>query len=239
MTSRYRRYVGPKRVLLLIGYLAVVLGGWQLHSDGLLTASVAQTWTREHPAGSVVLFLAVYVLTVLTTLPTLPFNLAAGVLWGPVLGGVLSAAAASTGAIIAFLAARALIGQPLARRVDVRSVASLQDEFDRMGWHLVAFVRINPVFPTGIVNYVFGLTSIGLSPYALATFAFILPSSVLVAWIGSSMGSLLLEDGSAAAWNVWLGISAAATLLVGIRFVARFLSRGREPRAPIPQPELE
>lgn len=222
-----RRFIGPKRVFLLVGYAAFGVYAWHLHAQGLLEPAVIRVWVQAYPASSIALFLAVYVLSVIATLPTLPYNLAAGMLWGPLMGGVLSAVASSGGAVVAFLAVRVLFGQPLAHRFDSTSVTWLQKEFERKGWRFIAFLRINPVFPTGLLNYLLGLTSIGLRPYAGATIVFILPPSLVVAWIGHKVGAIALEGEAADIWNAVLGISAAVTLLVVMRYLFRFIIQHR------------
>lgn len=222
-----RRFIGPKRVLLLAGYAALGIYAWRLHAQGLLEPVIIREWVQAYPAISIALFLAVYVVSVVATLPTLPYNLAAGMLWGPLVGGVLSAAAASSGAVAAFLVVRVLFGQPLARRFNSASITWLQKEFDSKGWRFIAFLRINPVFPTGLLNYLLGLTSIGLRPYAGATIVFLLPPSLVVAWIGHKVGTVVLEGEAADIWNAVLGVSAAVVLLVVMRYLFRFIIQHR------------
>ena len=222
-----RRFIGPKRVLLLAAYAALGIYAWRLHAQGLLEPAIVREWMQVYPARSIAIFLAVYVLTMIATLPTLPYNLAAGVLWGPLMGGVLSAAAAFVGAVASFLAVRMLFGQPLARRFDSKSITWLQEEFNREGWRSIAFLRVNPVFPTGLLNYLLGLTSIGLRPYAWATIVFLLPPSLVVAWIGHKVGTVALEGEAADMWNAVLGISAAVTLLVVMHYLFRFIIQHR------------
>ncbi len=60
-------------------------------------------------------------------------------------------------------------------------------------WQTIAFVRINPLFPTGPLNYVFGLSPANFSTYAWATLVFLLPPSVLIAAIGDLAGTYVLS----------------------------------------------
>jgi uncharacterized membrane protein YdjX (TVP38/TMEM64 family) len=219
-----RRYIGPKRLLGLAVMAILCLIAWYLRQAGLLDPELIRDTVRSHPVASIVGFCAIYALAVAFAVPTLPFNLAAGIFWGGLLGGMLSALATTIGAVAAFLAARWLLGQPLAKRVDNRRVQWLQQNYERRGWVFVAFTRLNPVFPTGILNYLFGLTSIGLAPYFWSTIVFILPPSIAVAWIGGEVGAMALDGNSATIWYSVLGVSAAITILFGIRIAAKFFS---------------
>ena len=172
-------------------------------------------------------FVGAYALSVIGTIPTLPLNLAAGALWGPWLGGFVACAAMTLGSCGSFMAARSLAGQPLARRFDSRLVSWLQHELDLDGWRFVAFLRLNPILPTGPLNYILGLTSIGAMTYLWSTFAFLLPPATLVAFIGSSMGGLW-EDGELRnVGKVTFLAAGAITLLVLIRYAAKYLGYRR------------
>ena len=220
-----RRFIGPKRALILLTLGALA---WYLRREGQLDLESIKTLVQAHPIGATLAFLGVYALSVAALVPTLPFNLAAGVMWGTVWGGLLSALGASGGAVLAFVLARYVIGQPLANRFDNALISWIQQELLAKGWKFVAFLRANPVVPTGPVNYLLGLTSIGIWPYAIATFAFITPPSVLVAWIGSSAGAIPLIGTPAAIWRATLGVSAAVTLGVLLRYLVKyFYSRER------------
>jgi uncharacterized membrane protein YdjX (TVP38/TMEM64 family) len=152
--SGLRRYVGPKRVFALIVLLAVVAAGWYLRKHDILDPSLVLGLLEKHPIVGPVIFAGLYGVGVLTALPTIPFNLAAGFFWGPFAGGALSACGTTLGAIGAFLMSRSLFGRPLADRFDNKLTAEIQEEFNAEGWKFVAFMRINPIFPTGPLNYV-------------------------------------------------------------------------------------
>jgi uncharacterized membrane protein YdjX (TVP38/TMEM64 family) len=220
-----RRFIGPKRALILLTLAALA---WYLRREGQLDLASIKTLVQAHPIGAILVFLGAYALSVAALVPTLPFNLAAGVMWGTAWGGLLSALGASSGAVLAFALARYVIGQPLANRFDNALISWIQRELLAKGWEFVAFLRINPVVPTGPVNYLLGLTSIGIWPYTIATIGFITPPSLLVAWIGSSAGAIPLIGTPAAIWRATLGVSAAVTLAVLLRYLVKyFYSRGR------------
>jgi uncharacterized membrane protein YdjX (TVP38/TMEM64 family) len=207
--------------------LAVVTAGWYLRKHDILDPSIVFGLLERHPVLGPATFVGLYSVGVLTALPTIPFNLAAGFLWGPLTGGVLSALGTTLGSIGAFLMTRSFFGCPLAERFDNKLIAEIQDEFKAKGWKIVAFMRLNPVFPTGPLNYILSLTSIGTLTYIWATFAFLLPPGILVAYIGHSLGSFVVTGDVASALKMILSVSAAGTLLVGFAYGAQFLRRVR------------
>jgi uncharacterized membrane protein YdjX (TVP38/TMEM64 family) len=225
-----RKYIGPKRIIGLVGLISLFLVGRYLHQQGILSPVIIYEYLDRYPLGFAFAFTAIYVVSVVCAVPTLPLNLAAGYLWGGVVGGVLATAGSGLGAILAFLAARITFGQPLACRFDHRIVSWIQMEYERQGWRFVAFVRINPIFPTGMVNYAFGLTSISTWTYTWATLAFLCPPSLVFAVIGDQAGTFLTDGSVGEMVRAVLVISAAVTMLMALRYATRFLTRNRGSR---------
>ena len=215
-----RRHLSPKRMALVVLVVAVVL---YFRLRGPIDMGALQGLTVRYPALSIAAFLLTYAVSVVALIPTLPLNLMAGFVWGVLPGGALSALGASVGALLAFLTARYLIGQPLAARFDNVPLAWIQKEILGKGWKFVAFLRLNPVVPTGPINYLLGLTSVRFLPYAAATLAFLTPPSLLVAWIGKEAGSIPLAGTSAMLWHGFLGLSTAILALVAVRYLLKFV----------------
>jgi uncharacterized membrane protein YdjX (TVP38/TMEM64 family) len=212
----------PKKIALWASFGLALAIAWWLHKEGLLRLEVPLRYRAMHPLGFILLFVAIYAVSVVFAFPTLPLNLAAGSLWGPIWGGVIAVAGMASGAIIAFCAARFLFGQPLSRRFDNRVVSWLQQEFVNKGWRFVAFLRLNPVFPAGPLNYLLGLTSIELGTYVWATVIFLLPPGMAVALVGHSVGRFLDQRTLRGGFQAVLLISIAVTILIGMRYTAKY-----------------
>lgn len=224
-----RRFIGPKRMVILIGLILLILLAIYLRQNGWLNPDLLQRYIRIYPFMSALLFVAIYVVSIMSSFPTLPLNLAAGFFWGGFGGGLIATIAGGIGAILSFLGARVAFGQPLAKKFDPsRLVIQLQDEFDQKGWRFIAFVRLNPIFPTGVLNYVFGLTSINFWTYTWASIVFLFPPSLLFGIIGNRAGTFLLNDQINHLMSTILIISLSITLLISLRFISRFLTQKKE-----------
>lgn len=220
---RWRRYIGPKRLIGVTGLLLLAVCGWYMRSTGMLDPADIVRMVETHPGMMVFGFVVLFAAAVTTALPTLPLNLAAGFLWGPILGGILSTTGATVGATVAFLLTRSLLGPVLARRFDNRFLVAVQRELQLNGWRFLAFVRLNPVFPTGPLNYVLGLTALSLRTYVWSTFCFLLVPSWIVALVGHQLGTFVLDDAARDVVRTLLVICGAAGLLVGIKYASVIL----------------
>ena len=232
---------GSRRSILFCLVTAFVFLSWHYRQHPAFQPAFWISFVHANPALSCALFVPAYGLAVAFLLPTLPLNLLAGVLWGPVRGRALALSGSWLGAVTAFFLARAAFGQRLTARFDSRLVKSLQAQFERHGWKIVAFVRLNPIFP-GPVNFLFGLTSIKPSTYIWSTALFLAPPTVIFAVIGHGLGVLAFEGyiknlriGSLIAGGVVL----LAASIAGLWFYARGQRQGTlgsiEKEGPLPR----
>ena len=191
--SRKDFRVKPKMFMV---YLAVIALAWGVRQAGGLDLEKFFGMIDEYPVFAPVLFVIAYALLVALLIPTLPVNLAAGVLWGGIWGGILATLGSALGAVLAFVLARSSLGKPFAHKYDNRLLNWIIRQIDDNAWKVVAFVRLNPAFPSGPVNFIFGLTSINFATYSYSTLLFLFPPSLGVALIGAEAGNILLQGES-------------------------------------------
>jgi len=129
-----------------------------------------------------ILFILLFSLSTLLFLPTVPFVLAGGALFGPVLGTLLNIVSATLGAVGAFLISRHFGTDWLSPKKSA-SLQRLSNRIEHHGWKSVALMRLTPT-PFSLVNYGFGLTQINLRLYALTTFLFLIPYKIIATYFG-------------------------------------------------------
>jgi uncharacterized membrane protein YdjX (TVP38/TMEM64 family) len=132
------------------------------------------------------LFVALYCVSSLLFVPTAPFVLAGGALFGPVWGTLLSLLSATVGAVSAFLISRHKGTDWLSSR-RVSRIHHAIEQTKYQGWKSVAMFRLTPA-PFSMVNYGFGLTHITLRHYVLATFFFLMPYKIIITYCGYLAG---------------------------------------------------
>lgn len=132
-------------------------------------------------------YILMYIFITLTISPALPITIAGGIIFGPIMGVVYTAIGAGIGLSLSFLIARYVARDAIERKFGNTAVFKKIDEgVKKDGWFILAVTRLIPIFPFGIQNYVYGLTSIGFIKYAILSIVFILPgSSVYVMLAGA------------------------------------------------------
>ena len=181
------------------------------------------------PVGPIVFF-GLYIAACVLMLPGSILSLGAGAVFGVVSGTLLVSLSSTAGATAAFLVGRHLARETVARRVAGNlTFGALDEAVASEGWKIVGLTRLSPVFPFNLLNYAFGLTSVSLRDYVLASWLGMLPGTVLYVYLGSLAGSLAelgpRESGrtrTPAEWVLFLvGLIATVAVTVVITRIAR------------------
>nr|WP_314444670.1 VTT domain-containing protein [uncultured Sphingomonas sp.] len=130
--------------------------------------------------GAVLLFFLVTTLTA-CSIPgvLLPISLTGGLLLGPWLAVLTVATGAMTGSLFLFGLTRRFGAERLRRRFGAR-LAPLEERLSRFGPHAVVALRIAGA-PGPLITAGAAMTSMGRTPFALATLAGLLPGVTLAA----------------------------------------------------------
>ena len=135
-------------------------------------------------------YIVLYALVTLTCISVLPITLVGGLVFGGVMGTFYTALGASVGLSLSFLVARYIARKPIEKRFGNSDVFKKIDEGVRNeGWFVLATTRLLPVFPFGIQNYVYGLTSIGFIQYSVLSTIFILPGTSVFVLLAGAVAS--------------------------------------------------
>jgi uncharacterized membrane protein YdjX (TVP38/TMEM64 family) len=146
-------------------------------------------------AVGMVLFTLVYVVAMVACVWGTPFTVAAGMAFGVGWGTVVATVSATGGSALAFLIARHLARDWIARwAAGNPKYEAIDAALGKHGWKVVFLTRFSPIIPFSISNYLFGLTKVGFWPFVWASLGAILPGSFAVAYLGH-VGRLTLFDG--------------------------------------------
>ncbi|HHH35881.1 MAG TPA: TVP38/TMEM64 family protein [Gammaproteobacteria bacterium] len=202
------------RLLLLLGLVvAIVLA---LAYGERLNAARLEQWLAAAGPWAPLAFIAIYALATVLFLPGSVLTLAGGALFGPVLGTFCSLTGATLGAALAFLVARHLAGNWVARRTGPRLqrlVAGVEAE----GWRFVAFVRLVPLFPFNLLNYALGLTRLRFWPYVVTSYLAMLPGAVAYTYLGyAGREAVAGGEGAVRKGLLALALLAVITFLPGL-----------------------
>ena len=184
--------------------------------------STALAWAvAAGPAGQVV-FVGLYVLACVAFLPGSVLTLGAGAAFGLRKGFILVSIGSTVGAWASFLVGRYLLRDWVSRRLEkVPAFAAVAGAVGQEGWKVVLLTRLSPVLPFNVLNYGYGLTTVGLGEYTLASWIGMMPGTFLYVYLGAAAGEAARGGSRArtpAEWALYAGglaATAVAAWLVG------------------------
>ena len=196
-----------------IALLLVAVAAWAAVHRDQINLTTLDAWLGSLGPWAPIGYVVLYALGTVAFVPGALFALAGGALFGPLWGSVWNLLGATLGAALAFLVARYLGGDWVERKAG-GLVKRLIDGVDTEGWRFVAFVRLVPLFPFNLSNYVLGLTRIPLYQYVIATFVCMAPGAIAYTWLGhAGRGALTGEADTVRYGLLALGLLAAIALL--------------------------
>ena len=199
--------------------------------DSLLGALSA--WIEGLGFWAPLVFAIAYGLAATMFIPASALSLAAGLLFGLWMG----TAAVWLGAVLA-IALSFLIAR-YAARARVEALAATRPRFaavDRavgaQGWKIVALMRLSPLFPFSLQNYLFGVTAIRFWPCWIASATCILPGTFLYVYLGYAGGAAAAVVGASGGTDTLklvlqlVGLLATITVTVAVaRIAAKAISK--------------
>jgi uncharacterized membrane protein YdjX (TVP38/TMEM64 family) len=221
----------PKRLgwslFLGVGVLAIVGAAilWVLPMadwEDLIEESV-EGWVYDSGGFGILVFTGAYTVATLLLLPAAVLNVAAGALFGLYWGVAIVMTASTAAALIAFLIARYVLRERICAHYTRKGTPAAIDRALRTeGWKAVALLRLTPVVPFAVKNYLFGVSRVRLRDYLIGTILGKLPGAVVLTALGTT-GRAAMDLSGPARWSL-LGGGIAATVLASW-LVARTASR--------------
>lgn len=173
--------------------LAVLVGAYAAASwldlgELLKPERIADQIRAAGPFGPFLLMLLMAMAVVISPIPSLPLDLAAGATFGATLGTMYAVIGAEIGAIVSFLIGRFLGREALTKllRIDISFCERCSDRH----LALVVFLsRLLPIFSFDLVSYGAGLTNMSLRAFALATLLGMIGPTFLLTYAGEQVVS--------------------------------------------------
>lgn len=194
-TSTVKRWAPLMVIATVLG--VAWLNGWFDYvslSSLIMYRETLQAFVSENLIVAVGSYVLLYAALVAISFPGASLlTIAAGFLFGGVIGAILTVVGATTGAVIIFEIAKSSFGKTLERKTG-RFVGKLRKGFQDDAFLYLLALRLTPVFPFWVMNIVPALLGMRVAPYALATFLGIIPGTFAYAYIGAGLDSVILAQ---------------------------------------------
>jgi len=217
------------RVLKAVAALVVIAAAALFGRQAISALPAFSEWVKSLGVWGPVAFVAGYAIAAVLLMPCFLLTLTAGALWGLPVGVLYVMIGASLGAITAFLCARHLVRGLVQTYVDRHPrMAAVDRAVESEGLRLVFLLRLSPVVPYILLNYVMGISRLRIRDF-IGGLVGMLPTITMYVYAGKVAGDLAaLFSGDArpqgAAYYAMLSLGLVTTIVASV-LVARTAAR--------------
>ncbi|KDP45611.1 hypothetical protein JCGZ_17218 [Jatropha curcas] len=142
------------------------------------------------------LFVAVYAGLEILAIPAIPLTMSAGLLFGSLIGTIIVSISGTVAASVAFLIARYFARERILKLVEGnKKFLAIDKAIGENGFKVVTLLRLSPLLPFSLGNYLYGLTSVKFIPYVLGSWLGMLPGTWAYVSAGA-FGRAIIQDES-------------------------------------------
>lgn len=200
-----------------------------------ILADLQQT-VMQWGAWSAIWYPLLYACCNVLLLPGGVLSVGAGFFFGLWWGFLIALVGNVGGAAISFFISRSIGRQWLRRKLSRnQTLVALEPAIEKEGWKIILLSQLHPLFPTSLLNYLYGLTQIRFRTCMLWVAIGQAPGLFLYSYLGTlgQLGLNLARGKShprAIEYWIWLGgfASAAAILIILGRIALRLLKKAQE-----------
>ena len=208
--SKWKVIVPVVAFLAILGIVGVNHGGG-IDFGPILDRTVAKIASLG-PYGYLY-FAMVYIIVEVLAIPAMPLTASSGYLFGLFPGFLTVLLSATVGSCISFF-----IGRTLLREWDLKMTSgsakwrAIDKAIGKEGFKVILLLRMSPLLPFAISNYLYGLTSVDFWSYLAATFIGFAPGTLGVVYAGSAGKALFSAGMSSLPWYAYAGGGALLIL---------------------------
>lgn len=164
-----------------------------------------------------VYFFFIYLVAEVLAIPAIPLTASAGYLFGVTKGTFVVLLAGSIAAAIGFLIGRTFLRAKVEEILeDYPKFKSIDQAIGKegLGLKLMILLRIAPIFPFSLSNYLYGATSVEFWSYFIGTMIGFTPGTFAYVYTGTVGKALTLDSANSEPWYVYaLGLAILSGLL--------------------------
>ncbi|ESQ34503.1 hypothetical protein EUTSA_v10008173mg [Eutrema salsugineum] len=182
--------------VLLIGSVGGFAGVGYVYRDQINTfLTQFSTLIEGYGPAGYALFIAVYAGLEILAIPALPLTMSAGLLFGSVVGTIIVSISGTMAASVAFLIARYFARERILKLVEGnKKFLAIDKAIGENGFRVVTLLRLSPLLPFSLGNYLYGLTSVKFVPYVFGSWLGMLPGSWAYVSAGAFGRAIIQEE---------------------------------------------
>lgn len=189
--SRPWRHLWQRQNLVALGVLGLSLlvyfwASQQADGNPLTPAGLKQLVDQAGGWGILAYIAIIALAVVISPIPGAPLTVAAGAVWGAIPAAIYSVIGGFLGGLLAYFIGRSL-GRTAVKALTGKAIYFSKDRGEWLLGGLILITRLLPVFSFDLISYGAGLTNLSWPIYAASTLLGMIPSTLLLTYMGQSL----------------------------------------------------
>ena len=208
--------IGGVLIVILVASISLVINHFVDRDE--LNRIINELHAFGHHWWAPVVLIAAFILINLTGLPGTPLTLAAGAVWGWLLGGWWVIVATMIGTAVPYYVARH--GAPRIRKILEQRFEGVYEKIRNEGMTAILLLRVVHIFPFAVISYGSGFARVRARDYFVGTFLGTLPGIVIYTYLADAILDGVMSPRQATG-RILLAGALLAAMAVGARLIAK------------------
>lgn len=179
-----------------------------------------QAFIEDAGALGYIIYLLLYIVVAVFSLPASIITIAGGIVFGPTKGALLALTGGTLGASAAFLVARYVARDFIVEKFGKNKIfQKIEQGVEKNGKDFLILTRLVPVFPYNIQNYAYGITNINLLMFTSISFVTMAPGAFIYAYMA---GEIAVNGVS---MKLFIQLIAAGIILFGVSQIPKYMAK--------------
>ena len=175
-------------IIASILIVAVIAAGFYFNIWSYLQPELIKTYLESFGVWMIIAYCLLYVVAVFIPHAGTFMTVVGGLLFAPLFGTALVITLSSLGSVLPFLIAKKFGRERVKAKIEKTKYKKYLDKTDRNSFMFVLYMRLTPIIPYELQNYIAGLVNISTGKFILATFIGLLPGTFGLIYLGNTIG---------------------------------------------------
>ncbi len=165
-------------------------------------------------------YILIYIVVALFMFPASVTTIVAGIVFGPVVGGLLALVGSTIGATCAFIVAKYIARDFIVEKFENNPI------FDKIekgvlenGTNFLILTRLVPIFPYNVQNYAYGLTNMSVLKFTIVSFICMAPGAFIYAFMAGEIAT------NGVSIKLLIEFAIAGTILFFVSLIPKYYAK--------------
>ncbi len=169
-------------ILVLIISTSIYFQIWKY-----INPEIIKTYIEGYGVWVPIIFCLLYLIAVFIPYAGTAMTIVGGLLFTPLFGTALVITISSLGSVFPFLIAKKHGRKRIKAKIEKTKYKKYLNHTDKNSFMFILYMRLIPLIPYELQNYIAGLLDISISKFILATFIGLLPGTFFLIYLGNTL----------------------------------------------------